>query len=104
MCCLGHKTIKSAAKWMKQYHGERCAKIKFMEDVTRGELQGTVKEKAKTVEKRKKKAQAKFNKKLAMQKQQDEACCSAIAQHKEWLVKESVKESLMIQDVQAEDS
>ena len=74
-----------------------------MEDVTRGELQVMVKEKAKKVEKRKKKAQAKFNKKLAMQKQQDEACCLATQQHKEWLHKESLdKESLMIQDVQAE--
>ena len=71
-----------------------------MEDVTRGELQGMVKEKAKKVEKRKKKAQAKFNKKLAMQKQQDEPCCLATQQHKEWLV----NESKTIQDVQAEDS
>ena len=74
--------------------------MKFMEDVTRGELQVMVKEKAKKVEKRKKKAQAKFNKKLAMQKQQDEASCLATKMHKEWLV----NESKMIQDVQAEDS
>ena len=76
-----------------------------MENVTRGELQGMVKDKAKKVEKRKKKAQAKFTKKLAMQKQQDDSYCLATQQHKEWLVKESAKkESLMIQDVQAEDS
>ena len=92
MCCLGHKCIKSAAKWMKRSHGDRCAKIKFMEGVTRGELQVMVKEKAKRMANRKERCQAKFNKKWAMQKQQEEADALATQIH---------KESLMIQDVQA---